>query len=247
MNKLYSEISLQEGKEEVLEFVDFRFTLILKNEVLEVVSQKGETLETKLFALKESKATICLKPTFYDKPFTIKFLNKVELAKSEKISFFTKLPIYHELILKTSSKVIILGTTKSAKLDLTTLGEVTKAVLCYFNLSEIGFEHSEMTTSFEEALIPLNITNKNEELHELTKVIIYHDHLGIFAKEEKLFTNEIKITLLREDEIGLTYSSKTVIPDVKTLIPTKEAKINHNFLSLLPGLGKRGAAKDYGF
>ncbi|KAA3596132.1 MAG: DUF432 domain-containing protein [Calditrichaeota bacterium] len=247
MNKFYSEISLQEGKEEILEFGDFKFTLILKNEVLEVVSQKGETLETKIFALKESKATICLKPAFYDRPFTIKFLNKIELAKVERITFFVKLPIYHDLVLKVSNKTIILGSTKSLKLNLTSLGEVTKAVLCYFKQSEIGFDHSEMITDFAEALIPLSITNKNEELHELTKVIIYHENLGIFAKDEKLFTNEIKITLLREEEISLTYSSRTVVSDSNNLISAKEEKINHSFFSLLPGIGKRGAAKDYGF
>lgn len=247
MNKLYSKTPLEEGKEKILEFGDFKFTLILKNEVLEVVSQKGENLDTKIFALKDSKVQISLQPAFYDKPFTIKFLNKIELAKAEKITFFTKLPIYHNLVLNASNKTIILGSTKLLNLNLTSLGEVTKTVLCYFSQSEIGFKHSEMTTNLEEVLIPLSIMNQNEEFHELTKVIIYKDNLGIFAQDEKLFTNEIKITLLREEEISLTYSSKTVVSESVKLIPAKEVKINHSFFSLLPGIGKRDAAKDYGF
>lgn len=247
MNKFYSEISLQEGKEEVLEFGDFKFTLNLKKQVLKVLGQKGENEETKFFALREIDAKFFLKPSFYDKPFTIKFLSKVELAKSEEISFFVKLPIYHDLILQTPSKKITLFSTKVANLNLTSLGKVTKAIICYLKQSEVSFDYSEMTTGFEEAIIPLRIANKNSELHELTKIVIYHENLGIFAKNERLFTNEIKITLLREEEISLTYSSKTAVQEAKNLIPVKEEKINQSFFALLPGIGKRGAAKDYGF
>ncbi len=199
-----------------------------------------------LIPIGDKEAYLATRPSFYDAPFLLKLENKVKLASRNEVTLFTTIPIYFEIVLQLNRDTVLLDTVVDDRIPKSFQGAVIDGFVCNLHHGPVYSDLETIPPQENKAIIALQLLNNDTQTHEITKLLIRKEHMGLYEHETRLFTNSVRISLLSNQHIDVLYSGESIRRDAKALRPIAEHKISHSLLGLLPGVTRRKLARYYG-
>lgn len=218
----------------------------VRDDMVEFVKLIGSSDERKLIPVTGSQAAVSIRPMLYREPCLLKFGKKIELLPQEKVTFYSYLPLYWEVVLSSATNDVVLDGIVDASIAKSFQGAVTDGTVCNLHHTPIYSDPDSMPPEPNKAILPLQVVNRDLVPHEITKLLVRKVDLGLFMWEGQLYTNNVRITLLTNQQIDVVYSDRTMKKKADVLVPVKEHETSHTLLGLLPGITRRKIARYYG-
>ncbi|HPM00584.1 MAG TPA: DUF432 domain-containing protein [Candidatus Cloacimonadota bacterium] len=159
-----------------------------------------EPFKTEKWVFSEPYPTIFLKPVLADKPVLTEFKNPTSVLAGEKICLFEQIPASIDIMIKTPKKEIKLKQLSIIPEQLTWLGDPLDGELCYHDTAEAVFNEKLIQYQSGAIICPIIINNQSNHTYPLKQLVIRTEFLGIFIKNNQLWTNMMKIEYYGDDK-----------------------------------------------
>ncbi|MFZ3385174.1 MAG: DUF432 domain-containing protein [Candidatus Methanoperedens sp.] len=194
---------MKKFKDAALEFDFFRkkYNIERMNHfAVMIIADKSQSI-----ASFSGELVVDMEKEFYEKPYLIKFKENLYLPPNSLIKLFLKLPLVTKLVLKNDTKSMEIDRHIGNK-RMVWHGEVHNGILCHYVEAEFAFDKPFKT---EEALVPLRIVNKNDNMRVISKIVIEPENLSLVEGKNGFFTNKVYIVVLTSKEFEVEYGTKT--------------------------------------
>jgi len=194
----------------------------------------------------DQEVHLATRPSFYDAPFLLKLKSKVKLSSRNEITLLTTVPIYFEIVLHLNRDTVLLDAIVDDRIPKAFQGAVIDGFVCNLHHSSVYSDIETIPPLENVAILSLKLFNKDTQTHDITKLLVRKEDLGLYEHETRLLTNNIEISLLPSQHIDVFYSGESIRKDAKALRPISEHKSSHALLGLLPRGTRRKLARYYG-
>jgi hypothetical protein len=218
----------------------------VSDDMVEFAKVSGSSDERKLVPVTGSDAAVSIRPMLYREPCLLKFEKKIELLPREKVTFYSYLPLHWEVVLSSAANEVVLDCIIDSSMAKSFHGAVTDGTVCNLQHTPVYSDSDLMPAEPNKAILPLQVGNRDLVPHEITKLLVRKIDLGLFMWEGRIYTNNVRITLLTNQQIDVVYSDRTMKKKADVLVPVKEHETSHTLLGLLPGITRRKIARYYG-
>lgn len=179
---------------------------------------------------KDSK--VQFRPVFPDMPVVTRPRCVLNLSPKGKATFLVGIPAWIEILAECQGKMIPLTAIPTEKLSKTWHGTPLTGQLGYSlrTFARRNYEPDQWPPF--EILSSISIVNEGEKSLPLERLFLETDHLAIFEKEDRLWSNAARIRIAAQsDDMGnITYASRPFEPneDATEITPPQKGKVRRS-------------------
>jgi hypothetical protein len=198
--------------------------------VIAKISEKPEIPDLSRFIC-DGPDIIQLLPGLQDRAIVVGSEMVVKILQENSALFFVRIPVWIR-IYAGEKKEKLLTEIPTVFLSNTWFGDPMTGELCYSLITKARRSIGESESDFHRAICPVKIINKSADILDFQKFSIHVEHLKIYSGEKALWTNEVKITFLDEDQpSNIDFSKKKpVIEKDCVLISEERTPVNQSLI-----------------
>lgn len=229
MNKTFKwgKLSVQKDTDTEVLINNVRVLINLHNDVLsyKLVSANENSEEVVLNRVVGKTEEISILPTLPDRPLILKPKTNLSILPATTFKFYVYLPVtfqIYEGTVKAENKIF---EYPIENLSSTWFGEPNEGELCYALYTSFDTELNEEKKGNEFVICPIEITNSSKETLEVKRLAVRGIHLNIYANNELMISNKVKIRYNGFDnlsDIQFAKSATTSIPSLKLIANARE-------------------------
>lgn len=197
-----------------------------------VLSDLSEDLVWKRWDNDPKDTKVLFRPTFPDMPVVARPHSVLNLSPRGDAAFFIGIPAWVEILAECQGQMIELTEYPTQVLSKTWHGNNLEGQLGYA-LKTYARRIFDMEKWPEHDVVcPIKISNKGDELLPFDKLYLETDHLSVFEKDGRLWSNAAKVSVGDEgsDLNNITYTKKPAAPndDAIELTPPRKGYVRRS-------------------
>ncbi len=166
-----------------------------------------------------------LLPALPDRTLILKPKNNLSISPNTAFKFYVYLPVNFQLYsggVKVENKVFEYSDTN---LSSTWFGEPSEGELCYALYTSFDTEINKEKMGDKFVICPIEITNSSKEILEVKRLAVCGFHLNIYANNQMLISNKVKINYTGFNTLTNVQYSKVPTSSVSGLKQIASARI----------------------
>ena len=170
--------------------------------------QKPEDLVWNRFVYEDPSCIIQLMPALHDRAVVISSETPIRMLPGNSALFFVSIPIWVRIYTGESKKAMLIE-IPTITLSNTWFGDPMNGELCYSLSTHARRKVEDLEASPQRAVCPFYVRNKSTEQLEFQMMAVHVEHLKIYKDSDRLWTNEVYINFLSNDQLSqVNYSEK---------------------------------------
>ncbi len=193
--------------------------------------EKPETLAWNRFVCADDSNIIQLLPALQDRAVVVGSEMPVKIFPDNSALFFLSIPIWIRIYAGENRK-IMLTEIATIVLSNTWFGDPTTGELCYSLRTRARRSIDDLEISPHRAVCPVQIINRSQINLDFQKLSVHVEHLKIYSGQKRLWTNEVCISFVSEDQLSkIVFSDKIpAFEDGCTLLSEERAVVDKSIL-----------------
>lgn len=192
-----------------------------KDIVISKMSKKSEPSDWSRFIYAGSDI-VQLLPGLPDRAVVMGSEMVVKILQENSALFFVSVPVWIRVYVG-EKKDKILTEIPTELLSNTWFGDPMTGELCYSLITKARRSIEESESGFHRAICPVKIFNKSSNTFDFQKFSIHVEHLKIYSGKKVLWTNEVEITYLGEDQPSkIEFSKKKPVIEKDCVLLSEE-------------------------
>ncbi|MFO7898196.1 MAG: hypothetical protein R6V58_03945 [Planctomycetota bacterium] len=139
-------------------------------------------------------ATLRLRPVLPDRAVVVRPAQPVTLLPRGTARIYIIVPVFIRLELNTEPKPTTLADIPTVRLSNTWFGSLFEGELCYWTETAARRSAARLPAPPHVVVTPMDVRNAAEEQLPLETVCMGTERLAVYQGEERLWTNELKVT-----------------------------------------------------
>jgi hypothetical protein len=194
--------------------------------VLKITRKKGDKETASFACLDVKRAVYQPQPDFHDLPTMIKLKEDLLLAPGAGAELFLEVPVKAQLVAllgKGRKERIVLDELKQAKQLQSFYGPPNEGIFCNAIYAKVYSALEEAQSNDYRAILPLSVENRHSKQISITRLLIPSDRLALFAREQTLITNRVRLKVKTDEDGELDFLQDTVSGGFSRITTSKTA------------------------
>ncbi|MCY1722091.1 DUF432 domain-containing protein [Prolixibacteraceae bacterium Z1-6] len=234
----WGKVALQKNSTNEFLINNIRLQFNSKNDVLafKLVSPEEDMDEAAINRVVGKTSEITLLPALPDLPLVLKPKTNLSILPATIFKFYVYLPVTFQIYTGTVKSENKIYEQAIENLSSTWFGEPNEGELCYALYTSFDTEINNEKKGNEFVICPIEITNNSKETLEVKRLAVRGVHLNIYANNELMISNKVKIEYNGFEtlsDIQFAKSATTSIPNLKQIatarIPETHTVLKRSF------------------